>query len=79
MTDIYAAGEEKIPGIDAEGLAEAIGAHGHREVRFVRDLAEVPDALAGELRPGDLVITLGAGSISGLGPRILAALAEADG
>jgi UDP-N-acetylmuramate--alanine ligase len=48
-------------------------------VRFVRDLAEVPDALAGELRPGDLVITLGAGSISGLGPRILAALAEADG
>ncbi len=79
VTDIYAAGEEKIPGIDAEGLAEAIGAHGHREVRFVRDLAEVPDALASELRPGDLVITLGAGSIAGLGPRILAALAEADG
>jgi UDP-N-acetylmuramate--alanine ligase len=74
VTDVYAAGEEKIPGVDAEGLAEAIGAHGHRDVRFVRDLGEVPAALVPELRAGDLVITLGAGSVSGLGPRLLAAL-----
>lgn len=78
VTDVYAAGEEKIPGVDAEALAEAIAAHGHRGVRFVRDLAAVPAALVPDLRPGDLVITLGAGSVSGLGPHLLAALAAED-
>ncbi len=76
LTDIYGAGEDKIPGIDAEGLTEAIAAHGHRDVRFLRDLQEIPDALAPELRAGDLVLTLGAGSVSGLAPRLLAALEE---
>jgi UDP-N-acetylmuramate--alanine ligase len=79
VTDIYAAGEDKIAGVDAEGLAEAISAHGHRGARFVRDLAEVPAVLVPELRAGDLVITLGAGSVSGLGPRLLGALAERAG
>jgi len=76
VTDIYAAGEEKIPGVDAAGLAEAVEAHGHRDVRFVRDLAAVPDALVPALRPGDLVLTLGAGSIAGLGAELLAALGQ---
>lgn len=76
LTDIYAAGEDKVPGVDAEGLSEAIAAHGHRDVRFLRDLQEIPSALAPELRPGDLVLTLGAGSISSLAPRLLAALGE---
>jgi UDP-N-acetylmuramate--alanine ligase len=76
VTDIYAAGEDKVPGVDAEGLTEAIAAHGHRDVRFVRDLAAVPAALVPELRPGDLVLTLGAGSVSTLAPRLLAALEE---
>jgi UDP-N-acetylmuramate--alanine ligase len=79
LTDVYAAGEDKIPGVDAEGLAEAIAAHGHHDVRFVRDLAEVAAALAPDLRAGDLVITLGAGNVSGLGPRLLEALAEGGG
>jgi UDP-N-acetylmuramate--alanine ligase len=76
ITEIYAAGEEKIPGVDAERLAEAVRAHGHRDVRFVADLAEIPARLVPELRAGDLVVTLGAGSIHGLGPRLLAALEE---
>jgi len=78
VTDIYAAGEDKIPGVDAEALADAIAAHGHRGVRFVRDLEAVAEILAGELREGDLAITLGAGNVSSVGPRLLAALAERD-
>jgi UDP-N-acetylmuramate--alanine ligase len=74
LTEIYAAGEEKIPGVDGRALAEAIRAHGQRDVHFVADLGEIPGVVAPELRPGDLVITLGAGSISGLAPQLLEAL-----
>ena len=74
VTEIYAAGEDKIPGVDGRALADAIRAHGQRDVRFAPDLEAVPAELAGTLAPGDLVITLGAGSVSALGPRILAAL-----
>jgi UDP-N-acetylmuramate--alanine ligase len=77
LTEIYAAGEDKIPGVDAAHLAEAIRAHGQRDVRFVAELDAVPAALVPELQPGDLVITLGAGNVSSLGPKLLAALAEA--
>lgn len=76
VTEIYGAGEDKIPGIDGAALADAIRERGHRGVRFIADLETLPDALAPELRPGDLVLTLGAGSVGGLGPRILAALGE---
>jgi UDP-N-acetylmuramate--alanine ligase len=71
VTEVYAAGEDKLPGIEAADLALAIGAHGHRDVRFVPDLEELALAVAREARPGDLVITLGAGNISSLCPRIL--------
>jgi UDP-N-acetylmuramate--alanine ligase len=74
ITEIYAAGEEKIPGVDGRGLSEALVAHGQREVHFAPDLDAIPAALVPTLAPGDLVITLGAGSVSSLGPRILAAL-----
>ncbi len=74
VSEIYAAGEDKIPGIEASLLVDAIRAHGHRDVRFAPDLEAVPEQLASELRPGDLVVTLGAGSVSTAGPRILAAL-----
>ncbi len=74
VTEIYAAGEEKLPGVEAGRLAEAVRAHGHRDVRFVRDLDAIPAQLVPELAPGDLVVTLGAGSVTGLGPRLLAAL-----
>jgi UDP-N-acetylmuramate--alanine ligase len=74
VTEIYAAGEDKIPGVEGAALAGAIEARGHRAVRFVPDLERVPAELVPELRDGDLVITLGAGSVTGLGPRLLAAL-----
>ena len=74
LTEIYSAGEEKIAGVEAAALAQAIETRGHRAVRFVADLERVVPALLPELRPGDLVLTLGAGSIAGLGPRLLEAL-----
>jgi UDP-N-acetylmuramate--alanine ligase len=76
LTEIYAAGESKIPGVEAAELAEALRAHGHREVHFVADLDEVVERLAELAQPGDLVVTLGAGSISNLGARLLERLRE---
>lgn len=78
VTDIYAAGEEPIPGCDAVGLCEAVRAHGHRAVRHIAELSDVPAALVPALRAGDLVITFGAGSITNLGPELLQSLAERE-
>jgi UDP-N-acetylmuramate--alanine ligase len=76
LTEIYAAGEPKIAGTEAAALADAIRARGHRDVRFVPELERVPAELVPELRNGDLVLTLGAGSVSQLGPRLLERLVE---
>jgi UDP-N-acetylmuramate--alanine ligase len=76
LTEIYPAGEAKLPGIEGAVLADAIRARGHRDVRFVPDLERVPAELVPELKRGDLVLTLGAGSVSRLGSRILQQLVE---
>jgi UDP-N-acetylmuramate--alanine ligase len=76
LTDIYAAGEAKIPGIEAAPLADAIRAHGHHDVRFAANLDDVLGALLATVTAGDLVVTLGAGSISQVGGRLLAALGK---
>jgi UDP-N-acetylmuramate--alanine ligase len=76
LTEIYGAGEPKLPGVEAAVLADAIRARGHRDVRFVADLERVVPELLPELESGDLVLTLGAGSVSRLGPRLLQALVE---
>jgi UDP-N-acetylmuramate--alanine ligase len=68
---IYAASEEPIPGVTAEGLASKIqGPTVHYAPEFAAAVAEV----AGQVREGDLILTLGAGNVSQLGPQILAAL-----
>jgi UDP-N-acetylmuramate--alanine ligase len=76
VSEIYAAGEDKIPGVDAAGLVEALRAHGHRDVEYVADLERVLERLAQRVRPGDLVLTLGAGSVSQLADRLLARLRQ---
>jgi UDP-N-acetylmuramate--alanine ligase len=78
VTGIYSAGEDPIPGIDARSLADAIRAHGPGDVRFVAELDDVVASLPASLREGDLVLTLGAGSVSSLGPRLLDALGGSD-
>ncbi|TFG94320.1 MAG: UDP-N-acetylmuramate--L-alanine ligase, partial [Myxococcales bacterium] len=76
LTDVYSAGEEKIPDVEAARLADAIRAHGHRDVRFAANLEDVVAELSATARAGDLALTLGAGSISQVGGRLLAALEE---
>lgn len=75
LTDIYSAGEDPLPGATIEALAHEVRAAGAREVQVVPSLARVPAAVAAIARPGDLVITLGAGSIGSIGPRLLEELA----
>jgi UDP-N-acetylmuramate--alanine ligase len=74
LTDIYAAGEEPIPGVTAEALAEAIRSGSGRPVHLTPSLdAAVPELLR-LVRPGDAVITMGAGSIGSLPRRLIEAL-----
>jgi UDP-N-acetylmuramate--alanine ligase len=68
---IYAASEEPIPGITAENLAAKIS--GPR-VQFAPDFPAAVAAVSAQAHEGDLVMTLGAGSVSQLGPQILSAL-----
>ena len=75
LMDIYAAGESPMPGVTAEDLANGIRAHGHRNVTYLgSDRARIAQHLCEITRPGDLVLTLGAGDVSLLGPEILKAL-----
>jgi UDP-N-acetylmuramate--alanine ligase len=68
---IYAASEDPIPGVTAERLAERIKA---ARVEFAAEFAIAVSAVAASAREGDLILTLGAGSVSQLAPQILAAL-----
>jgi UDP-N-acetylmuramate--alanine ligase len=77
---IYAASEEPIPGVTAERLAELIKTeNGGPRVEFAPDFATAVCAIAGVTRDGDLILTLGAGSVSQLAPQILAALEALPG
>jgi UDP-N-acetylmuramate--alanine ligase len=63
---VYAAGEAPIDGIDSAALAEGLRAHGHRHVISLALDQDLPDALADILEKDDVVICMGAGSISQL-------------
>ena len=77
VTDVYAAGEKPIEGASGAELADAIRAHGHRAVSFVKDKTRMAAALADVVEPGDLVIALGAGDINASARELLAMLALA--
>jgi UDP-N-acetylmuramate--alanine ligase len=72
VMDIYAAGEAPIAGVSAADLVEGIRAHGHRHVTYLGgDRARIVDYVCEISRPGDLVLTLGAGDVSQMGSDIL--------
>jgi UDP-N-acetylmuramate--alanine ligase len=77
LTDIYAAGEQPIPGVTLDTLAAAIRPS-VKALHVVPLLEDLPAAIVQIARPGDLVITLGAGSIGRMSERIVTALAEAE-
>jgi UDP-N-acetylmuramate--alanine ligase len=68
---IYAASEQPIPGVTAELLVEKIAGP---QVEFAPDFPAAIEAVTGKAREGDLILTLGAGSVSQLAPQIVAAL-----
>ena len=63
LTDIYAAGEDRIEGVEAKSLFEGIREYGHKDVVYIANKKEIADHLLRILKPGDVVITLGAGDI----------------
>ena len=74
---IYAASEEPIPGVTAERLAERVEtANGKPRVQFAPDFAAAVSAATHAAQEGDMILTLGAGSVSQLAPQILAALEQ---
>ena len=64
VTDIYPAGEAPIEGVSAARLVQAIREHGHHDATHVADKAKLPEALERIVRPGDVVIALGAGDVN---------------
>jgi UDP-N-acetylmuramate--alanine ligase len=76
VLDVYAAREDPEPGVT--GMTVVATVPGGR-ARFVPDAAAVPDVIAGLAKPGDLVLTMGAGDVTLLGPKIVAALRERAG
>jgi len=76
VLDVYAAREAPEPGVTGMMIVAAVP--GGR-ARFVPDAAAVPDVIAGLAKPGDLVLTMGAGDVTLLGPKIVAALRERAG
>ncbi|MFG2149570.1 UDP-N-acetylmuramate--L-alanine ligase [Streptomyces sp. NPDC048696] len=75
VLDIYPAREDPIPGVTSTLIIDAARTAG-ADVTAVHDKTTVPDVIAGMARPGDLVLTMGAGDVTDLGPQILARLSN---
>jgi len=74
VLDIYAASEQPIEGVTAQALAARMREFGYRDVEYAASNDEGVAAVAAGAQPGDLIITLGAGSVSSLGEKILEVL-----
>ncbi len=73
---IYAAGEEKIKGVDGYSLFEEIQRHGHREVVYMESFETAVSHLKKILTPGDILLTLGAGNVLKVGETVLTELSD---
>lgn len=76
VTDIYAAGEKPVPGVDGEMLTEGIKGFGHRDVIYIDSAKAIPAYLMERLQPGDILITMGAGSVWRVGTETLELLQD---
>lgn len=72
VLDVYAAREQPLTGISGASIVEHVTA----PVRYLPDLSSVAEQVAASARPGDVVVTMGAGDVTMLGPEIIAALNE---
>ncbi|HRO16222.1 MAG TPA: UDP-N-acetylmuramate--L-alanine ligase, partial [Paracoccus sp. (in: a-proteobacteria)] len=64
IAEVYSAGEDPIPGASRDDLVAGLIAHGHRHARAVMDEADLARLVREQARPGDMVVCLGAGTIS---------------
>lgn len=76
INDVCGAREDPIPGVTGELVVEAAKRHGAREVVYVVEKYDLPDALNEIARPGDLIITLGCGDVTIVGPLLAPLLAQ---
>ena len=66
VSEVYAAGEAPIPGADGRAICRAVRSRGHIEPVFLPRIEELGDVLAELLRAGDVVLAMGAGTVSGV-------------
>jgi UDP-N-acetylmuramate--alanine ligase len=79
VMDVYAAREDPEPGVSGRLVAEAVrAAEGDTDVRYVPSWAAVPDVVVGLLRSGDLLLTVGAGDVTMIGPEVLDRLDQGE-
>jgi len=71
VLDIYAASEQPIPGITGQSVVESIRKLGARPGQYVASFEEAARAASAVAEPGDMILTLGAGNVSHLGPQLL--------
>jgi UDP-N-acetylmuramate--alanine ligase len=76
VTDIYAASEDPIEGVTAEVLTEAIKRYGHKNAQYIGPLDNAAATLREHIRAGDMVITLGAGTVHRVGDQLLGLLRD---
>ncbi|MEW5804028.1 MAG: UDP-N-acetylmuramate--L-alanine ligase [bacterium] len=76
ITDIYAAGEEPIEGIHSQLMADGIRRHGHGCVHYIPNRDDIPCLLMEIARPGDMILTLGAGDIWKISQKIVTMVKE---
>jgi UDP-N-acetylmuramate--alanine ligase len=76
ITDIYAASEDPIEGVTSEALTSAIKRFGHKEVSYIGGLENAATLLRDYVQPGDLVVTLGAGTVNRVSDQLVGLLKE---
>jgi UDP-N-acetylmuramate--alanine ligase len=79
ITEVFAAGESPITGADGRALCRAVRGRGRVDPVFVEDVETLPAVLKDLVQPGDVVLTLGAGSIGAVAAALSAALSEKQG
>jgi UDP-N-acetylmuramate--alanine ligase len=75
VTEVYAAGEDPIPNADGRAICRAVRGRGQIEPVFVEQVGDLAGALAGLIEDGDVILTMGAGSIGGIAHELPACLA----
>jgi UDP-N-acetylmuramate--alanine ligase len=78
VAEVYPAGETPIPGVSRDALVAGLSAHGHRNARGIEGPAELTSTVRELAQPGDMVVCLGAGSITYWANALPTELAELD-